>query len=66
MRTQFAPEETLSLFASVFACPRCKHLMFYRGLEPWTLMYGHQLDRHTFECDTCGNLVVHIVDEDQE
>lgn len=49
----------------VCTCPGCKHLMFYKGVEPWTLMYGHQLDRYTFECGQCGGLMSLIVDEEQ-
>lgn len=67
MRTPLASEEIPSPFAPmVCACPRCKHLMFYKGVEQWTLMYGHQLDRYLFECGSCGFLLTHIVDEDQE
>ena len=67
MRTSLAPEEIPSLLAPmVCGCPGCKHLMFYKGVEPWTLMYGHQLERYTFDCGYCGNSITHIVDDDQE
>jgi len=46
------------------SCPDCKNLMFFKSFEPWTLVYGHQIDRYTFECGDCGRLVTHMVDED--
>jgi len=49
----------------VCTCPACKHLMFYKGAEPWTLMYEHQLDRYTFECGQCGYVMAQIVDKEQ-
>jgi hypothetical protein len=67
MRTLLAPEEIPSLLAPmVCSCPGCKHLMFYKGVEPWTLMYGHQLERYTFECAYCGISITDMVDDDQE
>ena len=66
MRTQHVSEEIPSLPAPmVCTCPGCKHLMFYKGVEPWTLMYGRQLDIYTFECGHCGYLVADIIDEEQ-
>jgi len=66
MPTQLVSGMSSSLSISmVFACPSCKHLMLFKSVEPWTLMYGHQLDRYTFQCGDCGHLLTHMVDEDQ-
>ena len=66
MRTQPSPPVFASMFAPItVACPACKHLMFFKSVEEWTLLYGHQLDQYTFECGDCGRLVTHTVDEDQ-
>ena len=55
----------LSTFEPIaVTCPECRHLMFFKSFEPWTLVYGHQIDRYTFECGDCGRLVTHMVDED--
>ena len=62
MRTQLGPEVQFAPIALV--CSSCKHLMFFKSTEPWTLMYGHQLDRYIFECGDCGQLITHMVDED--
>ena len=65
MRTQFAQGVFPSLFGPMApACPNCKELMVVKTAEPWTLMYGHQLDRYTFECIDCGNLLTRTIDED--
>ncbi len=66
MRSQPASHAIASTFApTAVACPACKHLMFFKSVEAWTLMYEHQLDRVTFECGDCGRLVTHTIDEDQ-
>ena len=66
MPTQIAPGAFSSQFAPMApVCPSCKHLMFFKCAEPWTLMYGHQLDRYMFECGDCGQLTTRMVDEDQ-
>jgi hypothetical protein len=66
MRTQHAPGVFPSLFAPMApACPTCKELMIFKSTKPWTLMYGHQLNQHTFECLDCGRLLTRTIDEDQ-
>jgi transcription elongation factor Elf1 len=66
MRTQPVSQAILSFEPTVFGCPSCRHLMFFKNAEPWTLMYGHQLKRYTFECGECGQLLTHLVDEDDQ
>jgi hypothetical protein len=39
--------------------------MILKSIEPWTLLFGHQLDRYTFECGDCGDLTTRMIDEDQ-
>ncbi len=66
MRSQPSSHVIASKFTpTAVACPSCRHLMFFKSVEPWTLMYEHQLDRVTFECGDCGSLVAHTIDEDQ-
>jgi hypothetical protein len=66
MRTQSVPGIFPSLFAPMApACPACSELMVFKSTAPWTLLYGHRLNRQTFECLGCGQLLSETVDEDQ-
>ena len=65
MRSHPSSHVIVSMFSpTAVACPSCRHLMFFKGVEPLTLMYEHQLERVTFECGDCGRLVTHTIDED--
>jgi hypothetical protein len=62
----FARMASPTLAPIAVACPSCKHLMLFNSIQEGTLLYGHQLNRYSFECGDCGRLVTHIVDEDLE